>query len=449
MMKEHTFAWIARTLGLTAPGEGVVCGMEIDSRKVRSGQLFFALKGKQVDGHTFLKEVAFKGAVGAVVDRTYHGENFGLPLFRVDDVAKALQMLAKREAEERRAPIIAVTGSVGKTTTKEFLAHLLQEKFCLMKTPGNFNSQVTTPLCILNAKANIELFVIEMGMTGPGEIAKLVEMATPQLSLITRVGAAHVGGFTDGVEGIAKAKAEIFSHPKTQFGLYNAANAQFKVLNDTGACKKHTFVYEKLSSNSADFVLRNQEDKFVIEVEGKRTALFSLPFQATHLCEDFIASAAAARLLGMEWEEIFAAAQTLTPFKSRFERVERAGIVFINDAYNANPVSMRAAFANLPNRVERGRRIAVLGAMADLGAESEKYHREIGEQASKLFDHLLCCTEECLPMVDIFTKAGLPVEYFPDVQSMRARLFQLAQPQDVVLIKGRNSAKLWQILEDL
>ncbi|MFI5334064.1 MAG: UDP-N-acetylmuramoyl-tripeptide--D-alanyl-D-alanine ligase [Chlamydiales bacterium] len=447
MMKEHSFSWIAGVLGIEAPGPGVVRGMEIDSRKVGPGQLFFALKGKQVDGHNFLRAVAATGAAAALVSKTYQGESFGLPLFRVDDVVQALQLLAKRETEERGAPIVAVTGSVGKTTTKEFLAHLLQNKFRLMKTPGNSNSQVTTPLCILNAPSDVKMFVLEMGMTAAGEIANLVQMAPPLLSLITRVGAAHIGGFLEGIEGIAKAKAEIFSHPKTEFGLYNAANHQFKILKQTGKCKKHSFAYEEICKEPADFVLKKSGEQFYIVEKNVKTSLFSLPFHATHLCEDFIAAASGARLLGIGWEEIFALAQTLAPYKSRFERIERGGAIFINDAYNANPVSMRAAFANLPPRNKGGRRIAVLAAMADLGAESERYHREIGEEASKLFDHLLCLSEECLPMIDIFTNAGLPAEHFSSVDEMRARLFALVGAEDVVLIKGKNSHNLWKILE--
>lgn len=447
MIKEHTFAWVAESLAIPAPCQGTFRGAEIDSRRISAGQLFFALKGKQVDGHDFLRDVALRGAAGAVVAKSYRGESFGLALFRVEDVMGALQALARREAKERGVPIVAVTGSVGKTTTKEFLAHLLQSRFRLMKTPGNSNSQATTPLCLLNAPSDLEMFVLEMGMTERGEIANLVQMTPPLLSLITRVGAAHVGNFAEGIEGVARAKAEIFSHPATRFGLYNAANRAFDVLQKTGSCKKWSFAYAEICREPADFILRREGEEFYIEAEGKRTVSFALPFHATHLCEDFIASASAARLLGVEWQEIFRLAQTLAPFKSRFEMVERSGVLYINDAYNANPVSMRAAFANLPERKVGGRRIAALAAMADLGAESEKYHREIGEEAAQLFDHLLCYSEECLPMVEIFKRAGRAVEHFSTVAALRARLFELAKPQDVVLIKGKNSHRLWQILE--
>ena len=399
-----------------------------------------------MDGHSFLADVALLGAAGAVVDRSYTGESFGLSLLKVDNVTLALQKLAKQELEERSTPLVAVTGSVGKTTTKEFLATLLEGKFRLTKTPGNSNSQVTMPMTILNAPGESDLFVIEMGMTGPGEIAKLVEIASPTLSLITRVGPAHVGYFAEGEAGVAKAKAEIFSHPKTRFGLYNAANQEFHAQLSTGACEKFTFAYDALCTHPADFLLRRVGDQFLISGDGE-TALFSLPFHASHLCEDFIASASAARLMGVSWEEIIQRAKHLSPFQGRFEKVERNGTIFINDAYNANPVSMRAAFTNLPSPENNGRRIAVLGTMVELGAQSEKYHLAIGQEAAQLFDHLLCFGVECLPMVEIFRKVGRPVEHFSSVEEMRARLFDLARQGDVVLIKGSNSTKLWQILD--
>jgi UDP-N-acetylmuramoyl-tripeptide--D-alanyl-D-alanine ligase len=446
-MKNRPLSWFTEHLKKNFISSEAVTAVEFDSRRVEKGNLFFALPGKKVDGHSFLKDVAEKGACAAVVSKEYQGDSFGLPLIIVEVVTQALHLLAKKEIEERNIPVTAVTGSVGKTTTKEFLASLLQKRFRLAKTPGNANSQVGFPVSILNSSDEIELFVVEMGMTASGEISRLIDIAPPVVSLITRVGTAHVGGFADGIEGIARAKAEIFSHPKTRFGLFNAANAQFEVLSHTGMCAKKSFAFERICSTPADFVLKIQDEGFVIEEEGKSTAPFHLPFYATHLCEDFIAAAAAARLLGLEWEEILERAQALKPFKWRFEKIEKEGVIYINDAYNANPVSMRAAFANLPKPETGGKRIGVLGTMVDLGTLSEKYHQEIGEEAATLFDHLLCFGQECIPMLDIFQKQGRPVEHFSDLSDLRSRLFSLAQPKDVVLIKGSNSTKLWQLLE--
>ena len=158
-MKERPLAWFAQTLEIPGTYNKIVKGAEIDSRKVQPGQLFFALRGKKFDGHAFLRDVADRGAVAAVVAKDYNGENFGLQLFKVECPTIALQTLAKREREERKIRVIAVTGSVGKTTTKEFLADLLQVKFRTAKTPGNSNSQVSIPLSILNSHGDEELFL--------------------------------------------------------------------------------------------------------------------------------------------------------------------------------------------------------------------------------------------------------------------------------------------------
>src|ERR1700722_5387741 len=189
-MKERPLAWFAETLETPCASNKIIREAEIDSRKVQEGQLFFALKGKKFDGHLFLKDVAGRGAAAAVVSSDYKGESYGLPLLKVECPTAALQKLAKREREERKIRVIAVTGSVGKTTTKEFLADLLKVKFRTAKTPGNSNSQVGIPLSILNSHGDEELFVMEMGMSEPNEIERLVEIAPPYLALITRVGLA-------------------------------------------------------------------------------------------------------------------------------------------------------------------------------------------------------------------------------------------------------------------
>ncbi|MBI2743682.1 MAG: UDP-N-acetylmuramoyl-tripeptide--D-alanyl-D-alanine ligase [Chlamydiales bacterium] len=446
-MKERPLSWFAKAIGIAAFCNKGVTNVQTDSRKIQPGTLFFALKGARVDGHAFLKEVAEKGAVGAVVSIDYRGESHGLELLMVDDVIEALQTLARKEIEDRGVRVVAVTGSVGKTTTKEFLSTLLSAKYRVAKTPGNANSQVGIPLSILNSDGDEELFVMEMGMTDAHQIEKLVQIAPPYLSLITRIGLAHVGSFSDGIEGVARAKSEIFSHPKTRFGLYNADSGNFRALEETGRCEKRSFGYQKICPARADYLLKNEGDLFVIEEEGRAVCKFSLPFEATHLCEDFIASASAANLLGVDWSIIAKIAPTLTVYESRFEKIERAGVTFINDAYNANPTSMLAAFANLPVRKEGGRRIGVLGPMADLGALSEHYHREIGLEALSHFDHLLCIGSECLPIQEIFSKNGRAAEHFDEISALGARMMSLAKENDLVLIKGRNSANLWKLLE--
>lgn len=435
-MAEFDFAQIGQWLGSNSPVTGRVTGFKQNSGEVLPGDLFFALKGEKVDGHAYLEEVARLGAVGAVVSKNYSGEDFGLQLVRVENVLESLHRLARIVHGLRKTRVAAVTGSVGKTTTKEFLATLLEGKFRVGKTPGNANSQVGVPLSILNAEGSEEVFVMEMGMSLPHEIEKLVSIAPPEIALITKIAPAHIAYFPEGLEGIAAAKAEIFSHPYTRIGILNSQVAQFKAA-ERGSCAKMTYGEE------GDFVLCREGDLFYVKEKGVKTELFTLPFSAGHLCENFMGAAAVARMMGMQWNEIIAQAHKLRPFKRRFERVERNGIVFINDSYNANPTSMRAALTNLPDA--GGKKIAALGGMAELGEHEQEAHREIARVALDNVDLLLCFGKE---WADVSKDFGQSVEHFEDLTAMKRRVHEIAAPGDVVLLKGSNSKKVWLVLEE-
>lgn len=442
-MAEFDFTQIAGWLGSSTTVSGRVRGFRQDSREVVPGDLFFAIKGERVDGHQYLQEIASKGAIGAVVSSTYKGEDFGLSLLPVEDVLAALHKLAKTVHALRNTRIVGVTGSVGKTTVKEFIATLLSGKYRVNKTPGNANSQVGVPLSILNSSGDEEVFVLEMGMTSRHEIERLVAIAPPEVAIITKVAFAHAVFFPDGLEGIAAAKAEIFSHPFTRLGILNHQVAQFSSAN-TGTCSKTTFAF---GAEDSDFLLCKEGEDYYAKEKGERTPIFPLPFAASHLLENFIAAAAVARAMGMEWSEIILQAQKLTVFKRRFEKVEHQGIIFINDSYNANAASMRAALLNLPLPMKGGKKIAVLGSMKELGSLTESSHREIAELALGHVDHLLCLGEECLTMIPIFNQAGRPAEYFDTMEGIKRRVFELAKKGDVVLLKGSNSKKMWLVLE--
>lgn len=445
-MAEFDFSQIAKWLGCDLEVSGRVRGFKQDSRDVFPGDLFFALKGERVDGHSHLKEIASKGAAGAVVSKKYRGETFGLILLPVEDVIKSLQQLAKTVHSMRQARVVGVTGSVGKTTTKEFIATLLEGKYLVHKTPGNANSQVGVPLSILNSTGDPEIFVMEMGMSLPQEIAKLVDIAPPEVSIVTKIALAHAEFFPDGLQGIARAKAEIFSHPLTKLGICNHQVLQFSSAQ-AGSCLKMSYCLDD-EMKDCDFSLCREAEDYFIKENDDRTSTFTLPFSASHLCENFMGAAAVARAMGMQWDEIIPQVQKLTVLKRRFERIERNGIVFINDSYNANVTSMKAALTNLPQPLKGHKKIAVLGAMKELGDYTEQSHRDVGLIALEHVDHLLCFGQECRPMVDVFEKANKPVDYFDSFDALKSRTLDLAKKGDVVLLKGSNSKKLWLILEE-
>ncbi len=399
-------------------------GFATDSRLVAPGFVFFALKGERVDGHDFLEEIAKKGAICAVVSKTFTKQIPGLYLIQVDDVMEALHKLAKwKLSQEKFKACIGVTGSVGKTTTKEYIATLLEGAFQVRKTPGNANSQVGVPLSILNLEEGGGVFVIEMGMSGKGNITNLVDLVPPDLVVVTKIALAHALFFPGGIEEIAEAKAEILSHPHTKKAFINIQAQQFKAFQKEEGPEK---VFYDLSNT---------------EVQ--------IPFGETHLAENFLAAALVAQELGMSLEQIAEQAKKLKAFDRRFEKIEKEGVLYINDSYNANPESVKAALHNLPKPEEGKKTVAVLGEMRELGSFSQKAHQEIGKIASEKADILLCLAGDCSYMAEEFLLSGKPAYYFQSLKDLQKVLHSHVEKGDVVLVKASKSLKMWEVLEDV
>ena len=441
-MKERSLQEIADEMGVSGRFLGSVDHFCIDSREVKTGSLFFALKGERVDGHDYLEGVAKRRGAVAVVSKSYQGDDFGLIIFRVDDVVLFLQQLAQRELAKWDGRIIGITGSVGKTTTKEFLATILEKKFRLFKSPLSYNSKVTLPLNILNARGDEELFVLEMAMSEKGEIRRLVEIAPIHFAIITKIGRTHTEFFPDGIEGVAEAKGEILESPNLQLAVIPNEALGYSGISSRGSCKKISF-----GSGGADYEIKREGETFRIIESGEPGLPFTLPFTAEHLCSNFLAAVAMSRALGLEWEEIFSVAEELKPASKRFETVVKEGVTFINDSYNASAESTVAALKNLPAPEENGKTVFVFGEMRELGKFSEQSHHEVGEVAAERVDHLLCLGEACAPTMKALREKGKQVDLFNDFESLKKRLFCMTSKGDVVLIKGANSHQLWRILE--
>ncbi len=437
---------IARALKVYFEGDAQVSGYQIDSRGVEPGGLFFALKGEKVDGHCYLPEAARRGAVAAVVEkgRVSQAE---LPLIEVDDPLAALQTLARIGLEHRPAQILGITGSVGKTTAKEFAATLLEKKFSLYKSPGSFNSQRTFPLNLLNRTGQEKLLVLEMGMSLPGEMQRLVSIAAPDLAVITKIALSHVANFPDGLEGIACAKAEIASQAKTGRVILDVDFLQYRTAVELIRAEKITF---STHDRTADYYLSYVDGQYRIDERGVRAHQFDLPFHETHFLHDFTAALAAARQLGMSWEEIEQQTLKLSLPKMRFEQFEWGGMQLINDAYNANPASMRAALENLPSPKEGGKKIAVFGSMQkELGSYSKESHEEIGRLAQKHIDVLFSIGEDAKILNDTFSEAKKPSEHFRSQESLIERLREVMLPGDVILFKGARAMQIEKVVESL
>lgn len=427
-----------------------VLGYAVDTRLLKPHDLYFALPGARVDGHDFLKTAAEKGASGAIVKIDYQGPDFGLPLLYSKDVLETLQTFAKIKLKNLKTRVIAVTGSLGKTTTKDFVSELLKTKYKLTVSPGNNNSQIGLPLTILNhVLKDHEYVVLEMGMTTAGHLKKLVEIAPPYAAIVTMVALVHACNF-DSIEEIAKAKAEIFSHPDTKIGIYHHESNMANILGTSGHghCKKVSF---SSSSDNADYCLKIINDELHIS-EDKKNSSFALPFLSLpgiHNTHNFLAAVALAREIGVSFQEIKSAISSLKLPEKRLQFVEKYGALFVNDAYNASEVSIKAALDSLPKPKLGAKRIAVLGEIVELGKFSKMCHSSVADYALSRVDHMLCYGMGCIPILECWKAANRPVVWALERSEIVMALRELLESGDVVLLKGSNATGASKVLEEL
>lgn len=435
-MKQVGIKEVGKYFGVFTDSEFQVSGYQIDSRLIEPGNLFFALKGERADGHRHLKDVAAKGAVGAVVSKEYEGPDFGLVLIPVEDVVSSLQGLARHFMKECQSKVIGITGSVGKTTTKEFLATILSGKYKVAKTYLNYNTKLTYPITLLNRDGDEDVLVVELGMTEPGDIERLINIAAPDIAIVTKIAFVHAANFKGDLFEIAKYKTEIFSHPKTKVCIFDHDLYEYPEIIDQTQKEKVSFSMEH---QGADYFL--SEEIFVDE-RGIRGYQFDPPYKQPHLLHNFLAALAAARIMKMDWDEINTQVSKLQLPKMRFERFEKDGIVFVNDAYNANPESMKAALSSIPEPEEGGKRIAVLGMMVDMGDDHETVHREIGRFAQKCVDHLIVFGKDAKPVFEAFQEVQKPAECYESLSALSKRLKNVMRPGDVVLVKASRCVEM-------
>lgn len=381
-------------------------GCVLDSRKATPGSVLFALEGEHVDGHDFVDDALERGAQLAVVKK---GRGVFGRCIEVEDVRATLQEAAKAYVREVGMRIIGVTGSSGKTTTKEYIAAVLATRFVVEKSAGNSNSQVGLPAAILNMKAGADWYVMEMGMSQKGEMARLVEMAPPELSVVTMIGRAHIEFFSS-EEEIAYEKYELLRCPSVQ----HAFIGEEQVVEAIGACVKHYVSFEKNDCLS------------FLPPHNQRNAELAL---------------AVGRFLSCDQNEMIEAIRLVSDSKRADVRT-LDGITWINDSYNASPEGMRAALQMIATH--SGRRGALLGEMKELGERSEAIHKEIASDAVESLDYLLCFGHSMKAFQELFAKECKPVFWFASKEEAQKALHKLVSKGDTVLVKGANSYKLWE-----
>ncbi|MBM3758910.1 MAG: UDP-N-acetylmuramoyl-tripeptide--D-alanyl-D-alanine ligase [Acidobacteria bacterium] len=422
----------------------IVTGYAIDSREVKPGDLFIAFPGEQVDGHDYVATAFEKGAAVALVERLV--PNAKGPQMVVLNTLAALQDLAANARKQWGKTVVGITGSAGKTSTKENVAALLNVALPTSKTTGNFNNHIGLPLSILRIDDASQAAILEMGMNHSGEIKRLCEIAAPEIGVVTNVGHAHIENF-DAIEGIAAAKRELIEAlPATGTAILNADDARVAAFARNTAARVETFGLSEAAKTRATNISYN--------TEGASFTIDSQPFHSKVPGRigvlNISAGVAVARLWGVPLRQLSEAAHSIELPKMRTEKLEHLGMTIWNDCYNSNPDAARAML-DLVRDTAPGRRIAVLGEMRELGHWAEPLHSALGLYAVESgFSVLLGIRGAARFTIESAMKAGLSARaacFFEDPSEAGEALKQIASPGDTILFKGSRGTRVELALE--
>lgn len=412
--------------------------LSTDTRKLQPRDLFFALSGENFDGNFFVSKAMKEGAIAAVTTRPVEG----YPCLIVDDVLVALQALAKHHRSQYQIPILAITGSCGKTSCKDMIAAVLSTKYTVVKTQGNFNNAIGCPLSIMQINSSTEFMVIEMGANHVGEIAELCEIASPTESVITMIAAAHLEGFGT-IEDVAKAKGEIAQGlPDSGTFYINTNDPRCKAIGEK--FPGNTIAYGASGTVKLKSCKFDDSGQMLLEIDPIGT--LTLPLFAEAHAEN----AALAITVGLNHgiTEFEPALRVTSIDPSRFKVSQLDGIEIIDDTYNANPESMRVAIEALASHPVTGKRIAVLGCMGELGPDSEDLHYKTGTLLGKHgINTLLVRGDHAFVLVAGATASGVTsAEVIDAHENMANRLKELAHPGDVILFKGSRGMTMERVI---
>ncbi len=438
---------------VTNAGALPVRGYSIDSRTVGEGELFFAVRGERMDGHDFVEAALARGAVAALVSRErvagLPDAALGAPLLIAEDPLLALQSLAAHVRRRWGRRVVAITGSAGKTTTKEAVAAALGAKFNVLKSQGNLNNAFGLPLQLLRLKAEHEIAVVEMGMNHPGEIAALARIATPDWGVVTNVGTAHIENFAEGQAGIARSKFELVAAlPSNGVAFLNCCDpyvSQFGrdfpgrvVYFGNGPCADPQIlsVTEDLDGLHVKYRADSHEGRFTLHLLGE------------HNAANAIAGLAVALEAGVELDAAVAALESLTAGDKRGEVIELAGATLLNDCYNSNPEALRSMIRTLAARPAAGRRILVAGEMLELGEQGPALHAACGHAAAEAgLDLVAAVRGNAKHLATAACAGGVASLFLPDAEAAGRWLLENLRPGDVVLVKGSRGVHLEQAIE--
>lgn len=430
-----------------------------DSRTIGAGELFIALKGENFNGHNFIRDCLLKGCAGLIVSEkekecvsskngTDTIKNSVCPYFciKVPDTLKALGDIAHFHRMRFNIPLIGITGSNGKTTTKDMAAQVLAMKYRVLKSHGTFNNLIGTPLTLLKLNPDHQVCVLEMGTSRLGEIARLADIARPNIGVITNVGPSHLEFFKD-IETISQAKMEMFSgFTSKDTAVWNADDSMLSGLYQISNCKKKTFGL----SAGCDFQATDVE----VTSEGWRFMLnaakpITIKLLAEHNIYNALAAIAAGDLLGVEYPQMYFALSNFSPPSMRMEILKAQGVTIINDCYNSNPKSMESAINVLSNFNTGGRRVLVSGDMLELGEISRYFHHQLGlNVAGSRIDIFIGVGNMSKEAAAAALAAGMnkdAVWFCRDSEEAGRLLLDILHSGDVVLIKGSRAMRMEKI----
>jgi len=439
---------------VTNAGTITVTGYSIDSRTVASGELFFAVRGDRLDGHDFIEAAFNRGAVAAIVSRArvaaLPDAVLARPLLITEEPLIALQALAAHVRRRWGKRVVAVTGSAGKTTTKEAVAAALGAKFNVLKSQGNLNNGFGLPLQLLRLKPEHDIAVVEMGMNHSGEIATLARIAAPDWGVVTNVGTAHIENFSDGQAGIARAKFELVEALPTSGVVF--LNCSDEYVSQFGRGFPGRVVYFGEGPCADPQIIEFHEDLEGLHVQfraGTESGTLTLELLGAHNASNAMAGLAVALEAGVELEAAVTALESLTAGDKRGQVIEWNGATILNDSYNSNPEALRSMIRTLAARPAQ-RRILVAGEMLELGEYSSAMHAACGLTAAQAGIDLVAGVQgNAVHLAAAACAGGVASLFLPSAKEAGRWLVQTLQPGDVVLVKGSRGVHLERAIEAL
>ena len=424
-----------------------VSGVAIDSRKIEEGYLFIPIKGARVDGHTFISQVMEKGALCTLSEKPLGDEADTYIL--VDSCEQALKDLAEHYRKALGIKVVGITGSVGKTSTKEMIASVLSQKYNVLKTAGNFNNEIGLPLTIFNIREEHEVAVLEMGISDFGEMHRLAKMARPDICVITNIGLCHLENLVDR-DGILKAKTEMFDFaaPDARY-ILNGDDDKLITVKEWEGCNP---IYFGLSTELSAFA----EDIHSLSLKGTSCTIclgdnafqVTIPIPGHHMVYNALAGALVGRELGLNGEEIKAGIEALVPVTGRNNMIETDNFFIIDDCYNANPISTKASLDVLATADTR--KVAILGDMFELGENEKELHYGVGQHAAeKGIDLLICIGALSKNTAEGAINSKGSVLHFETKADFLTQADIFLNKGDTILVKASHGMEFPEIVEKL